>query len=187
MTDFTAVVKVAPIMMKSKIFKFLFAFVALFAVVGGALFLAFPFHSESQAQPQPEAVRPRTQIDILGDFDVPDPDKPDVSCGIARFYKKGGFISAKMVAVYHNGKIDDTEKNPLERTKGVPGNPFVCGFDFINNLALDGGKYVGSVIDPDTNRTYRCLVWFDVKKNRLVVRGEFLFFGLNQYWTPSTR
>ena len=170
--------------MKSGFFKFLFAFVALLAVVGGVLFLAFPFPSESQAQPQSEAVRPRAQTDILGDFNVPDPDNSDASCGVARFYKKGEFISAKMVAVYHNGKIDDTEKNPLERTKGVPGNPFVCGFDFINNLALDGDKYVGTVIDPDTNRKYRCLVWFDVGKNRLVVRGELLFFGLNQYWTP---
>lgn len=171
--------------MRGRISKIYSAILAA-ALAAACLYIAKrPVPTQSQAAEQSAPERPRAQTDILGYFFVPDPDLPNAYCGIAYFYKKNAAITARMVAVYHNGKIDDTANNPLERTKGVPNNPFVCKFDFINNLVLQGDKYIGKVTDPDTNRTYRCRVWFDTKLQKLVVRGELLFFGLNQYWTPS--
>ena len=127
-------------------------------------------------------------LDIFGKWSIPDDENPDVPQSIALFYKKpDGTAAAKMVAIYHNGKIDDTEAAPKERAKKIDGHPFLCGYDFIHSLIPNAQRtrFAGKVVDPDSGKTYDCEVWFDARKNVLVVRGELLIFGVNQYW-PKT-
>ena len=144
--------------------------------------------ADARAETEAEAPKPRTQTDIGGKWFVPDDDNPAQPQSIVLFYKKpDGTFAAKMVAIYHDGKIDDTEAAPKERAKKIDGNPFLCGLDFIWGLALDAdsARYAGKVIDPDSGKTYKCEVWFDTQKQTLVVRGELLIFGVNQYWPPA--
>jgi hypothetical protein len=100
-------------------------------------------------------------------------------------YNKNGRRYMKMVAIYHGDKIDDTMEKPLEKAKGIDGNPPLCGMDFVWDLVpADGGKYVGHVVDPDSGSVYKCKVWYDESKKKLVMRGELLIFGENEYLVP---
>lgn len=144
--------------------------------------------ADARVEISAEAPKPRTQTDIGGKWFVPDDDNPAQPQSIVLFYKKPDeTFAAKMVAIYHDGKIDDTEAAPKERAKKIDGNPFLCGLDFIWGLALDAdsARYAGKVVDPDSGKTYKCEVWFDTQKQTLVVRGELLIFGVNQYWPPA--
>lgn len=127
-------------------------------------------------------------LDIFGKWSIPDDENPDAPQSIVLFYKKSdGTAAAKMIAIYHNGKIDDTEATPKERAKKINGHPFLCGYDFIHSLIPNAqrSRFAGKVVDPDSGKTYDCEVWFDARRNVLVVRGELLIFGVNQYW-PKT-
>lgn len=126
--------------------------------------------------------------DSIGGFwIIPDSDtgKPE---SVARFFKKpSGKYCAHMVLIYDEatGKPAETIADPKERAKGIDGNPFICGLEFIWGLELQSdGRYKGKVIDPDSGKTYRCEVWFDKSKNELAVRGELFIFGLTNYWPP---
>ena len=128
-------------------------------------------------------------LDIFGKWSIPDDENPDAPQSIVLFYKKSdGTAAAKMIAIYHNGKIDDTEAAPKERAKKINGHPFLCGYDFIHSLIPNAqrSRFAGKVVDPDSGKTYDCEVWFDARRDVLVVRGELLIFGVNQYW-PKTR
>ena len=62
---------------------------------------------------------------------------------------------------------------------------FICGLDFITGLKLsNNGRYVGTVVDPDTGKKYKCEVWYDSKIKKLAVRGELFIFGVTNYWPP---
>ncbi len=104
--------------------------------------------------------------------------EPETVVGV---FDKNGVCAVKMLAIYHNGKIDDTIQKPIERAKGIKGNPPLCGLDFAWNLKESKGKYVGSVVNPDDGKIYSCKLWFDTKKSRLVLRGELFVFGENEY------
>lgn len=126
--------------------------------------------------------------DSIGGFWViPDSDtgKPE---SVARFFKKpSGKYCAHMVLIYDEatGKPSETISDPKERAKGIDGNPFICGLEFIWGLELQSdGRYKGKVVDPDSGKTYRCEVWFDKSKNKLAVRGELFIFGVTNYWQP---
>jgi len=97
---------------------------------------------------------------------------------VVAVYEKNGAGYFRMVAIFHNGKIDDTIFRPLERSKGIAASPYLCSFDFVWNLKIQSdGKYSGRVVDPDDGSVYRCEVWVNGKNKKLVLRGEVLIFG----------
>ncbi len=168
--------------------KFLTAAICIIATTICAKLYLGHDNAAARVENPAEAPKPRTQADIGGKWYVPDDNNQAQPQSIVLFYKKpDNTFAAKMVAIYHDGKIDDTEAAPKERAKKIDGNPFLCGLDFIWGLALDANsaRYSGRVIDPDSGKTYKCEVWFDTKRQTLVVRGELLIFGVNQYWSPA--
>ena len=115
-------------------------------------------------------------------FDRSNKNEPE---SVVAVYERGGKRFFRMLAIYHNGKIDDTIEKPVERAKGIAGNPPLCGMDFVWDLtpAADG-KLAGRVINPDDGRVYKCKVWYEASKGRLVLRGELLIFGESEYLAP---
>lgn len=106
--------------------------------------------------------------------------------GIAFVYAKDGVLYCRMVAIYEDKteKVIETAANPVEKAAGVPGNPPICGLDFIWGLKVDGknNRYRGIVMDPDSGKQYTCKVWYDTDRKMLVVRGEWFIFGESEYW-----
>ena len=99
----------------------------------------------SAAAPAPNET-PRGISSVDGVWLMLDKDADNEPESVIVVYERGGLRFAKMVAIYHNGKIDDTIEKPLERAKGLAGNPPLCGLDFVWNLKpSDGGKYVGKI------------------------------------------
>lgn len=138
----------------------------------------------SAAAPAPNET-PRGISSVDGVWLMLDKDADNEPESVIVVYERGGLRFAKMVAIYHNGKIDDTIEKPLERAKGLAGNPPICGLDFVWNLKpSDGGKYVGKVVNPDDGGVYRCKLWVDVPSQRLVLRGELFVFGESEYLVP---
>ena len=132
-----------------------------------------------------QAQTPRGISSVDGVWLMLDKDANNEPESVIVVYERGGVRSAKMVAIYHNGKIDDTIEKPLERAKGLEGNPPLCGLDFVWDLKpSDGGKYVGKVVNPDDGGVYRCKLWVDVPSQRLVLRGELFVFGESEYLVP---
>lgn len=132
-----------------------------------------------------QAQTPRGISSVDGVWLMLDKDANNEPESVIVVYESGGMRFAKMVAIYHNGKIDDTIEKPLERAKGLAGNPPLCGLDFVWNLKpSDGGKYVGKVVNPDDGGVYRCKLWVDVSSQRLVLRGELFVFGESEYLVP---
>ena len=132
-----------------------------------------------------QAQTPRGISSVDGVWLMLDKDANNEPESVIVVYECGGMRFAKMVAIYHNGKIDDTIEKPLERAKGLAGNPPLCGLDFVWNLKpSDGGKYVGKVVNPDDGGVYRCKLWVDVSSQRLVLRGELFVFGESEYLVP---
>jgi uncharacterized protein (DUF2147 family) len=99
----------------------------------------------------------------------------------------------RIVGGSHPGRLD--EKNPDAAQRGKP----LRGEVILRNLHYDGaGKWSGGAIyEPDTGRTYSCLMEI-VAPNSLKVRGfiGFSLLGKSQIWTryagtsmdlPSTR
>ena len=127
----------------------------------------------------------KSPLDILGFWTIPDKDKNNAPESVVYFYvsKDDGRVYCKMIAIYDGDKIVDTLEKPVERAKGISGSPFLCGLDFIFGLEKNGpNRYSGHVVNPDDGSIYRCHVWVDTSSGRLVVRGELLVFGVNEYW-----
>lgn len=123
---------------------------------------------------------------VKGYWIIPDDDtgKPD---SVAFFYEKDGKYYARMVLLYgENGEVIETIADPKTVAKGVKGTPKLLGLDFIFNLTPEekGEKLKGKVLDPDNGMTFDCEVWVDEKNGNLIVRGELLVFGKNEYWKP---
>lgn len=81
------------------------------------------------------------------------------------------------------GKLDDTIYAAEGRAKGVKGNPFYAGMDFIWNLKKKQKSYTGKIIDPRNGKIYDVELWR--KGEDLIVRGMLLCFGKNETWTSA--
>ncbi len=108
-------------------------------------------------------------------------DKDNEPQTVVAVYKNSDVRFIKMLAIFHDGKMDDTILKPIEKSKGISGNPSLCGLDFVWNLKESGDEYVGKVVNPDDAKVYRCRLWYDSKKSKLVMRGELFVFGENEY------
>lgn len=105
---------------------------------------------------------------------------------IVAIYSYQGKFFGRIIATYNeDGTINDTIYSPKDRAPGVKGNPFYSGLDIIWDLEKNGSKYTeGQILDPEHGKTYDAEVWRD--KGNLIVRGEMLFFGVNQEWKPAS-
>lgn len=122
---------------------------------------------------------------VKGYWIIPDENtnKPE---SVAFFYERGGLYFARMVLLYDDksGEVCETVSSPREIAKGLGPDTKLLGLDFIFNLKPDSksGRLKGKVVNPDSGNVFDCEVWFDSKRNALVVRGEVLIFGKNNYW-----
>lgn len=122
---------------------------------------------------------------VKGYWVIPDENtnKPE---SVAFFYERGGLYFARMVLLYDDAGVEvcETVSNPREIAKGLGPGVKLLGLDFIFNLKPDSksGRLKGKVVNPDSGKVFDCEVWFDSKRNALVVRGEILIFGKNNYW-----
>jgi len=81
------------------------------------------------------------------------------------------------------GELEDTIYEPQGRAKGIKGNPFYGGLDFIWNLKQKQERYRGKIIDPRNGKTYDVELWR--RGDDLIVRGLLLCFGKNETWTRA--
>ena len=103
---------------------------------------------------------------------------------IVSIYEYEGKRYGRILGSYDSdGAIDDTIYAASSRARGVKGNPFYSGLDFIWNLSKKGARYKGKIMDPRKGKTYDVELW--TQNGQLVVRGEILFFGRNEYWNPA--
>ncbi len=122
---------------------------------------------------------------VAGYWLIPDEDtnRPE---SVAYFYESGGVYYARMVLLFDDtgGQVSETISDPRELANGIKGKPKLLGLDFIFNLKPNKSrdKLKGKVVNPDNGMVFDCEVWFDRKKNCLVVRGELFVFGKNNYW-----
>jgi len=95
-----------------------------------------------------------------------------------------GVYEGRIVGGNHPGRLD--EKNPDSTLRGKT----LRGAVILRNLRYDGdGKWSGGTIyEPDSGRTYKCLVEL-VAPDRLKVRGfiGFSLLGKSQLWTRYLR
>jgi uncharacterized protein (DUF2147 family) len=69
-----------------------------------------------------------------------------------------------------------------DKCDGAEKNQRIIGMTIIKNLKENNGVWSGgSILDPESGRTYDCKIW--VEGNRLMVRGYLYFFYRTQEWT----
>jgi uncharacterized protein (DUF2147 family) len=106
---------------------------------------------------------------------------------IVSIYEYKGKHYGRIVGSYDsNGVLEDTIYHAVNRARGVKGNHFYSGIDFIWNLTKksSGSRFKGKIMDPRKGKTYDVELW--LQDGNLIVRGELLFFGRNEVWTAAT-
>lgn len=99
---------------------------------------------------------------------------------------EGKYYGRLLVTYDDDGKLDGTLKNPKDRAPGIIGHPYYVGLDILYGLKPEGEKYVdGKIVDPEKGDIYDAEMW--LSKDKLIVRGEILFFGENQVWQPVNK
>jgi uncharacterized protein (DUF2147 family) len=100
--------------------------------------------------------------------------------GIIQISSAGGVYEGRIVGGNHPGRFD--EKNPDSTLRDKP----LLDAIILHNLRYDGdGKWSGGVIyEPDSGRTYKCLVEL-IDADTLRVRGfiGISLLGKSQLWT----
>jgi uncharacterized protein (DUF2147 family) len=104
---------------------------------------------------------------------------------IVSIYEHANKRYGRIIGTYDDeGALDDSIYAASSRAKGVKGNPFYSGLDFIWNLVKKGDRYKGKIMDPRKGKTYDVELW--VQDGQLVVRGMILCFGRNEFWKPAS-
>jgi len=103
---------------------------------------------------------------------------------IVSIYEYQGKHYGRIIGAYDKeGMLDDSIYAASSRAAGVKGNPFYSGLDFIWNVSKKGSRYKGKIMDPRKGKIYDVELW--VQDEKLIVRGEILFFGRNEIWNPA--
>jgi uncharacterized protein (DUF2147 family) len=93
---------------------------------------------------------------------------------------EGGAYEGRIIGGNHPGRLDEKNPDPAQRAKALRGEVILRG------LHYDGdGKWSGGAIyEPDTGRTYKCLVEL-VTADSIKVRGfiGISLLGKSQTWT----
>lgn len=113
-------------------------------------------------------------------------DKTGKPQSVVAVYEYDGKYYGRLAETFNdNGEVEDTMATPKNRAKGVKGNPYYSGLDFIWGLEKEGTKYTnGKIMDPQAGKIYQAEMW--LKDGNLIVRGKILIFGRNQTWLPAT-
>jgi uncharacterized protein (DUF2147 family) len=100
-------------------------------------------------------------------------------------YTYEGKRYGRIIGAYDKeGVLDDTIYAAAGRAKGVRGEPFYAGLDFIWNVCKKGSRHKGKIMDPRKGKTYDVELW--VENGHLIVRGEIFFFGKNTKWMAAS-
>lgn len=87
-----------------------------------------------------------------------------------------------------NGKPKMDDKNPDTklRTRPTLGLQLLSGFSFDKD---DNEWSDGTIYDPKSGKTYKCLLWFEKDLNTLHVKGfiGFSLIGKEVEWTKATK
>ncbi len=114
------------------------------------------------------------ETDILGRFWLPDHD------GQFEIYTTDGLYFGRVVSYDIPGQLDEENAYPALRTR-----PFV-GIDMFASFRFDpdAGHWIdGTIYDPESGKTYDCLMWLDPDQPTLLhARGfiGFSIFGRNE-------
>ena len=123
-----------------------------------------------------------SQQEVLGRWVTID-DKTNVEASIVEIYraengKYYGRVEALLVKGYEDMRCTECEGNLKD--KPVRGMVILRDMEYV-----DGKLQHGSVLDPENGKTYYGKVWYDAKKQRLILRGSLDrrgIFGRNQEW-----
>lgn len=137
------------------------------------LFLPLFLLSHAQASTDPD--------DILG-FWLTDDGQAKIE-----IYNENGKYSGKVVWLQRMKNEDGSQRmdknNPDETLQKRP----LLGLNLINNFVFDGGKWEdGKIYDPESGKTYACII--RKKGEKLEVRGYIgiSMFGRTVVWTKTT-
>lgn len=115
-------------------------------------------------------------------------DKSGELRALINIYSSNGKIYGKIIASYENGVITETMNSPVHKSMNLPGTPFINGLDIIYDMTDGGNKWKGSICDPEPGKFYDCDIWWDTKKNVLVVQGKLrrTILGRKQFWLKAS-
>jgi uncharacterized protein (DUF2147 family) len=79
-------------------------------------------------------------------------------------------------------KVDDKNPDTKMHTRPILGLKLLEGFEYDKS---DDEWVDGTIYDPKTGKTYKCLMWFDEDPNTLSVKGYigFSIIGREVVWT----
>lgn len=98
--------------------------------------------------------------------------------------REGDTLSGKLVHIFDEAHRGDR----CEKCDGPLKNAPILGLRFMWNLKRDGGEWSGgSVLDPQSGKTYRCFIEPIEGGRRLKVRGYLglSLLGRTQYWVRA--
>lgn len=108
-------------------------------------------------------------------------DKTNEPKSLLKIWEKDGVLYGQIVKLF-----DPSEENPkCDKCDGALRDQPVIGMTIMRGLRRDGDEWNGgTIIDPESGNTYRCLVQVLDGGGRLKVRGYvgFSLLGRTQYW-----
>ena len=111
--------------------------------------------------------------------------------GKVEIYKCGNKYCGKLVwlkePTYEDGSPKRDKKNPDEKLQGrlLMGMNILTGFEYDEDLEWEDGE----IYDPESGKTYSCLMYIDEDdKGKLCVRGYigFSLIGRTEFWVRSS-
>ncbi len=94
---------------------------------------------------------------------------------------EGGKLTATIVKVLRGGVEDKAAK--CDKCQGAEAGKSMAGLEIIRDLTKQGAKWDGgTILDPDTGKTYKCRVEPQDGGKKLAVRGSVAFLSKTQTW-----
>ena len=80
----------------------------------------------------------------------------------------------------------DTIDKPEAKAEKLPEQPYYSGLDIIWDLTWKKDKWEdGKILDAEDGKVYNAEIWYNEKKNQLVIKGKVGPFSGFQYWIPA--
>jgi uncharacterized protein (DUF2147 family) len=108
-------------------------------------------------------------------------DKTGKAKSFIKIWIKDGKLYGKITKL-----INPSEEDPLcDKCEGALHNKPVIGMTIMKGLTQDGDEWNGGrILDPESGKTYKCLIEVQNSGKRLKVRGYigFSLLGRTQHW-----
>jgi uncharacterized protein (DUF2147 family) len=101
--------------------------------------------------------------------------------GLVRIEQQAGLLTGRVVSTIDPADAAHTCDNCPGDREGQP----IIGLEIIRNMHRNGDRWDGgTILDPETGKTYRCTMALRDGGQRLVVRGHIgiALFGRSQSW-----